>query len=433
MLLCDFLSIFNTFIRQLFFKIFKMLKNIAKGALFFCLAIFSHFVVGQQSFQKGFIITLEQDTIYGYIDFRGETKNAAICIFKNNDSGQTLEYHPNSIRAYKFDSGNYYVSKEVIIDGEMISIFAEFLFEGVYDLYFYRRKRHISYFIEDENGKVWELKNEELRYHVEGKEYSKMSKEYISTLKVLFSNFTDLYQEIENSERTHESLIKITRSYHEYICPNEECVVYQEKLPKVLFRISPIIGVNSNLLNLHGRRYSEFSFGNSLSPVIGILYNTSIPRFNYKLSFEIGSRYMHNYYSSTYSIGDFYKQHYDLYLNIHSLRNDVNFRYSFPRGKIRPFISMGGSLLLHLQQNTQFINENESNFIVRSYEYDDNLLPKTLLGFNAHLGVASPIDSKFSWFMDLNFSSSKGTNIIMKSLEIKTSIFTLGVTVGIFL
>ena len=393
--------------------------------------IITELALSQTNFQPAFIITENGDTVSGFIDYRGETKNSAICKFSKSKNGSPAEYLPASIRGYKFYSGKFYVSKQFQIEGANTWVFAELLFEGIYSIYFYRKNRNIYYFIEDKDRKIWELKNQEIRYRMGGKEYSKMSKEFISTLKVLFADYSEIQTEIQEADRSHKSLISLTKSYHEYVCPDEECIVYEENLPKALYRISPILGVNISMINLSQYIYKDFKFENSPSPLIGILFNTSIPRFNQKLSLEIGAAFCQNYFASTFSQGDYWKQHYDLYLKTYSLLNNLSFQYTFPTGKLRPFISLGGSLLLHLKQETQLINENESDFEVRSYENDYQVLPQSLLGFMVDLGITGDIWIEKEWFVKLFYSLNSGKHWPKDSIEIQTNMRSTGLCAGI--
>lgn len=54
---------------------------------------FYFLLTGQTGFREGYIITLNQDTAYGTIDFRGDINNSLKCIFKNK-SDVSNEYSP---------------------------------------------------------------------------------------------------------------------------------------------------------------------------------------------------------------------------------------------------------------------------------------------------------------------------------------------------
>ena len=68
-------------------------------------------VWAQRDYRKGYIITNEQDTIFGWVDYRGDIRNAKVCSFKKSETGQATEYTPLDIVAYRYIDSKYYVSK----------------------------------------------------------------------------------------------------------------------------------------------------------------------------------------------------------------------------------------------------------------------------------------------------------------------------------
>ena len=81
--------------------------------------------------QSGYVITNDNDTLRGTIDYRTDAKNARSCRFMAEGETAYKEYLPNEIKGYRLsDTGACYVTKTFPVDGEQRTFFAEYLLEG---------------------------------------------------------------------------------------------------------------------------------------------------------------------------------------------------------------------------------------------------------------------------------------------------------------
>lgn len=64
-------------------------------------------------FRNGYYITLENDTVYGLIDYRGEVRNSQTCVFKMSEVAEPEKFDPSEIQAYRFTDGKFYISKQI--------------------------------------------------------------------------------------------------------------------------------------------------------------------------------------------------------------------------------------------------------------------------------------------------------------------------------
>ena len=107
--------------------------------------------------KEGFIITNQKDTIYGMIDYRTNTINAQQCVFKADDASEYVKYTPGQILGYRFkENGKFYVSKKFDNNEEF---FAEFLVDGIMNLYRKEKGFRQIYYLENEEGKVVQYEN----------------------------------------------------------------------------------------------------------------------------------------------------------------------------------------------------------------------------------------------------------------------------------
>ncbi len=69
----------------------------------------------QSNFESGYIITMQKDTIKGFIDNRNWEKTPDQIVFKSNLDSKEITYNPNNIYGFGFE-GESYVSGIVTID-----------------------------------------------------------------------------------------------------------------------------------------------------------------------------------------------------------------------------------------------------------------------------------------------------------------------------
>jgi len=182
----------------------------------------------QSDFRKGYIIKTDNDTIYGLIDYRGEKANSEKCCFKLKESDEVTNYAPTEILSYRFIDDKYYISKEVIINNTPEIKFLEFLVNGIVDLYYMRDLNGIHYFIEKSGNGIIELKQTEYEVIVNNVRYIKTSKEYIGSLKHFLGDAPNLKNSINDISLSRRSLIKISENYHNQICKDNACIIYEK-------------------------------------------------------------------------------------------------------------------------------------------------------------------------------------------------------------
>ncbi|MBN1952976.1 MAG: hypothetical protein JW801_17360 [Bacteroidales bacterium] len=111
------------------------MQKVLLSLLFLFIGLSSKF--SQYTFEKGYIITLEQDTVHGLAGSGNTKTNAQICIFKTEEKAQPEKYTPGEILAYNINDRKHYVSKLVKEGKDESEMFLEYLMDGSIDLYFY--------------------------------------------------------------------------------------------------------------------------------------------------------------------------------------------------------------------------------------------------------------------------------------------------------
>ena len=116
-------------------------------------------VWAQRDYREGYIITNQQDTIYGWIDYRGDIRNAKICSFKETETGQTTD---SVIKIWKQIGSVRHIFNDFILN------FPE------WESTIYKNKAYIS-----ANGKIWEFNSE--KYFFEEKYLGETGGSYLYT------------------------------------------------------------------------------------------------------------------------------------------------------------------------------------------------------------------------------------------------------------
>ncbi len=160
------------------------------------------------------------------------------------------------------------------------------------DLYYYFNKNDY-YFIDQGDGILRELKNEDIEFTANGRTYTKKSNEYKGSLKALFMNAPEIVEQVDHTKLNHNALIEITQDYHTAVCTDEECLVYQKEPTKSLHRIGLVTGINNfNFATApdNGTFIADVPNERLLLPSLGIYYSTSFPQLTHasaaKVSFS---------------------------------------------------------------------------------------------------------------------------------------------------
>lgn len=382
---------------------------------FFCISV----SIAQTDFRPGYIITNKNDTLHGLIDYRGDARNSKICVYKENETSASKEYLPGQIKAYRFLESKYYVSKNISGNEIKKELFLEFLVNGIADLYYYRETNDSPhYFIEKQDGQLFELKNtEELiknndsPYYWERNEYVREKKEYIGLLKYAFADCPQLFETINNTRLDTKSLINITKKYHNYVCDGEKCIIYEKQSPVIKLRFAPYFSMNATFFNFVNSKdfYKEIKYQISSYPSIGIQMNTSLPHANEKISFqasaEIGRNYI--YGNGNYTQNDTFNE---IHLHNTFLTGKGGFKYTYPTGKLRPTIMIGGNMVMILDKEGKRLQDKNENGTIYISEYEENLIADWLYGYNLDLGIDYHLSSACIPFISIGYTSSTGAN-----------------------
>lgn len=377
--------------------------------IYFIISSIPEIVVCQDFFYNGYIITQNKDTIKGKIKDLGLNKNSFLCTFIPNDFDVISDFKPGEIYSY-YVRNKYYVSKHIIQENYNIHLFAEYLVDGILDLYNVVIDNETFYLFEDVDSTQYLIKVQ--RNTVSTQEDLKrdhiLHGKKIGTLKMIMQDYSPIFKQIDNIYlENRKSVVRLVGDYHNGICTNEKCFDYTKKEIKPDLYIGLTSGLYYPILSFSGDNYfkhlTEAEIENKLSFLYGLDLYLSVPsiseRFSIDFIFEKSKvSYVFNYSKDFNAVTN-------LELNFHSY--SILFNYLLIQKKINFSPSFGIS-------NIRIFNHEETNYI-KEVGYHRNPI-KFYNGFaalNSGINFDMPLYTKW----DLYFRAKVGYKINITPLN----------------
>ncbi|PKP32358.1 MAG: hypothetical protein CVT99_04860 [Bacteroidetes bacterium HGW-Bacteroidetes-16] len=216
-------------------------SKIILSLLFLILSI--QLIAGDRD-REGYVITLKHDTLHGFLLYRTNMYASKSCKFKEKTDGAYSEFFPGEIEGYRFLNGKYFVSKELVQDSTTTKpVFMEYLVNGIADLYYYVDNNGEHYYIEKEGFDLIQLSEKKAAY--DGSERFVPSK-YKGKLVCIMDDCPEIKSKINRSTLSHQSLIKLTKDYHQLVCLTDSCIIYEKTDLKVKLSWHVLTGVGWN-------------------------------------------------------------------------------------------------------------------------------------------------------------------------------------------
>lgn len=268
-----------------------MKKRLIRYTALALLTMLPSMLYAQLNPKQGYVITNQNDTIYGTIDYLSDTKCANECHFLANGETDYKVYLPGEISAYRFaDDGVFYVTKTFEVEGNTETFFAEYLLQGGVSLFHHKRAGIDYYFFIDEEGKVASVKNIGSLLEYSSRSNTNAAKRAaLREVSQMFANSDKAQHDLWVKDINVKNLTQITRDYDmEYCTSAGDCVTFRrnEKAARSIttkLRFQAGIGMGSN--KLEPTNYAlELRSGsltmNGIVPQIGVGLDFLFPRSN---------------------------------------------------------------------------------------------------------------------------------------------------------
>lgn len=336
-----------------------------------------HLSYAQKDYRQGYIVTIQKDTLLGLIHYRENAKNYELCEFKETNTSSPILYSPRDLEGYRFLDDKLFVAKKlsekkISNTGESQDIFLEVLVKGTATLYRYKS----TFFIEKGADNFHELVNTREVVIIEEKKVSRNSNKYVGILLFLLGDCAELKPQINRTALNEKALTKLVERYNACM-GSTPSITYKENKPW----IKSSLGISGGVVlsQIEFRSSSRFDihyeqpFKRSDSFMGGVSVSFTFPRFNERLSVITDAWYVSNTYISFSELRDpvipIITRN-DVFIQIEQLKIPAGFRYTFPTGKISPFVSFGISRTFHHSINSFWIREEELNSVVMTWHYE---------------------------------------------------------------
>jgi len=300
--------------------------------------------IAQNDFRQGFIVTLQNDTIRGQIDFTSKKNSYKQCRFKKDN--ELTKYTPSELKSYAF------IEDRTFMSGIMPDSFVEILIRG--DLSLYKKNR--VYYLKKTQGNVHILTDGK-RLDNEEMDLIATNLRWRGTLTYILSD-----SELSNINPKHYKLSEkyLTELIKKYNTrKGNKSTVYKKNKQWQKVSYGFISGIQKETISPKEYRdvnKSQFASNYHTNSVhLGMIMNISSPRFSENLSLQPEIHFSQTDIASTRAekidFADF-ALHHDTRIKYTTLSVPVSVKYTFPQKKWSWYMQAGFSFEHNF--NTEF-------------------------------------------------------------------------------
>lgn len=378
-----------------------------KLTLLIAIICITKFSFSQTDYRKGYVITNAGDTLLGLVDYREKAKAYKSCDFKISKGQNTITYEPGSIIGYGFENDKFFQSREISIKNQPSQVvFIEVIVRGLVSLYKFRD----TYFVEKDNNGLQQLVNETEEVFIDGKRIFKNTNQHIGTINTLVFDCPEIRTKVQKIRLEQKALTTLIEDYNR--CKGAPSITFKANKPWTKAMVGVSGGLNVSELNFKANPAYEHLAGNfevSKSPIIGVTLDILSPRLSERISFHGSLHYLTSkYYNYTlYNRSSSVERNY-VTIDLPQLKVPIGIRYTFPKRVFTPYINVGVSSTIHLNANSKWVQEVESNSVVNTDENEALTIKSKQLGLWGGLGVLKSINSKLNALIELRYEQTDG-------------------------
>ena len=326
---------------------------------------------------RGYVITNDNDTVYGTIDYLTDARNVKACLFKEEGENGYKSLSPTDIKGYRLaDDGIYYVSRMFKGGEKPEMLFAEYLLQGGVSLYrYYHDDRNYFGFVDDQ-GKEVVICDDKLNNDM-GNYNSKLQerRQVVQDINALMYHDNTIANRLWKMDLTSNDLTELVRRYDEQYCASQgDCIVFKydkKKASAVSRRFYVGAGINyasyaapdynvKHVTSYSGNTYSGFA------PTFIAGADFMFPRFSRFFLAQLELSYTpHRYEASKVMLEGGNPK---MYTNEMAARFGACYAFTHD-SRIKPYIKVG----LHLAWNSG-MKEKDAVFM---YKYGEDIRQTT--------------------------------------------------------
>jgi Outer membrane protein beta-barrel domain len=351
--------------------------------LIVCFLIFLTTIEAQENYQKGHLISLKNDTVNGFIDYRNWNKNPDKINFKANLEANIETFTYLDINGFAVN-GELYLSAEVPIEiipssqvdnlsrikeikTEPKRVFLQSIFQGEKSLFYFLNKQDKECFYIKQDEKYILLEYKKYLNTVEGRDFESENLKFSGQLAYYLQDCSKIETLLKNIKYKKESLEKLFENYLKCTNTNSN---FHKKTEKIKVKVGGFVGLNSTKLNFKGKLdyIVETKYQRSFDANFGLNLEFILPRFQRKWS--LLSEIMFTKYKANGKY-EVYKNENDFQITSTQIGNKyikLNglVRYTYPFKGILVFGNFG------LSGGFGFSEVNYLNRYTKLYTYENN-------------------------------------------------------------
>ena len=313
----------------------------------------------QENFVRGFVVSLQGDTLKGFINYKDWEKNPDAITFKNLNLEVRKRIKPSDIQAFSVGEVQY---KSAIVQIEMSDInlneltknmelvfktdtvFLETVIEGKKSLYVFKNGSVRPQFYVKDNNAYQLLIYKKYMAEIEGRNSVKENRTYLHQLLVYLDEMNYIQTKMEKIEYSIYSLRALFLQYYK---ESKNELVGARKVEKIKVKVGVLAGLSFNSIKFSSYNSPEFTngiFSKTTSPTAGIFVEFIFPKNQRRWSIENEIVYS-SFKTEGKSIADYIDEDkfnsYEIKLDYAYLKLINMLRYKIFIGKINIFANAG--------------------------------------------------------------------------------------------
>lgn len=323
----------------------QLKKHLEKLILTLCGLLILQIAFSQENYQPGFIITLKEDTLTGFIDYRNWDKNPDKIAFKKAINTEAITYKPIDIQSFHVLDEIYRSAIVETATSSLIfhnlednpelrikidTVFLQSLISGAKSLYYYKSKE-IENFYTQQDRTFNLLGYKKYSKLEEGNRVIKENKQYIKQLALYLNDCPSIQTKFQDTKYNKKSLVGLFMLYYE--C-TDSAIEFQKQTEKALFKAGILAGASLTALNFKSDAYPELAhtdYKSSINFSGGLFLDIILPRSQRKWSvynellfnsYSVNGIYNYFYHENSYAIT--YTEFGYSYLKINNM---IRFKY----------------------------------------------------------------------------------------------------------
>ena len=370
---------------------------------------------GQGDFRTGYMITLNHDSISGFVEYRADKKNGETCSFRKGKKGKSKLYFPDEIMTYGIVDDKRFERKQLTdSSGSVKYVFAEIIVKGMMSLY---RYDHIFYVETDKITRLPRSTSEIIE--TDRGRLKRTSRVYVGLLNYLLR---DCHLTADNADYVETDIGSLVQSYNR--CKGVPSLVFNQAKPVAQLNYQLFSGWD--ISNLETDWGPSNTFRKSGSTFLGAGVDFSSPRLYDKFFFSIELWYIKKLYNGYIDGNDASSIHYTNYqIEASFVKIPFGFRYNLFHEGQSPFVRLGFSHYFNLPSTVEVTRELETFSTVVTVREKEKLEGRDQNGYWASVGFSKAVSRKFKCFVEFRYEHTDGFIGTIIESESSTENFSL--------